>query len=156
MNANPILTPAQVLAHKGGGGGKKAKKEPRRWFAAYAVTRVGDTLIATVPMHTPNPTNGSHGHWWSKSKTKAHQRYIIGSWLGVLRPLPTPPLVVTLTRLSPGTLDDDNLRPALKSVRDGVADALGLPDDRDPRVEWRYGQRTQKEWGVEVRLERAQ
>lgn len=50
------------------------------------------------------------------------------------------PVVVTLTRLSRGELDDDNLRGALKSVRDGVADALGLKSDRDPRVRWEYGQ----------------
>lgn len=49
------------------------------------------------------------------------------------------PCVVRLTRLSPGTLDDDNLRGALKAVRDGVADRLGV-DDRDPRVTWEYAQ----------------
>lgn len=46
---------------------------------------------------------------------------------------------VTLTRIAPRALDDDNLRGALKATRDGVADALGI-DDRDARVEWRYTQ----------------
>ena len=53
---------------------------------------------------------------------------------------PVGPLVVTMTRLSRGELDDDNLRGALKAVRDGIADALGLASDRDPRVRWEYGQ----------------
>jgi hypothetical protein len=36
-------------------------------------------------------------------------------------------------------LDDDNLAAGFKSVRDGIADALGI-DDRDPRVTWAYAQ----------------
>lgn len=48
-------------------------------------------------------------------------------------------------------LDDDNLRSALKAVRDGIAEKLGI-DDRDPRVEWRYGQRKGMV-GVDVELE---
>jgi hypothetical protein len=52
---------------------------------------------------------------------------------------PAGPLVVTLTRVAPRELDGDNLQRALKAVRDGIADALGV-DDRDPRVTWQYGQ----------------
>lgn len=48
-------------------------------------------------------------------------------------------LVVTITRLAPRQLDDDNLAGSAKHVRDGIADALGI-DDRDSRVRWRYGQ----------------
>jgi len=49
-------------------------------------------------------------------------------------------LVVTLCRVAPRTLDDDNLRGATKGLRDGVADALGI-NDNDPRVTWEYQQR---------------
>ena len=61
------------------------------------------------------------------------------------------PLLVTLTRESAGILDDDNLRGALKAVRDGVADWLGVPDN-DPRVTWLYEQRlvARKQYAVEV------
>lgn len=48
-------------------------------------------------------------------------------------------LAVTLTRVAPRELDGDNLQRALKAVRDGIADALGI-DDRDKRIAWRYGQ----------------
>ena len=49
-------------------------------------------------------------------------------------------LTVKLTRVSPRQLDaEDNLPGAFKSVRDGIADALGI-DDRDPRVTWSYAQ----------------
>lgn len=33
-------------------------------------------------------------------------------------------------------MDRDGLEAALKAIRDGIADALGLSDDNDPRVEW--------------------
>jgi hypothetical protein len=47
---------------------------------------------------------------------------------------------VTMTRESAGSLDDDNLRGALKACRDGIADWLGI-NDNDKRVEWVYQQR---------------
>jgi hypothetical protein len=61
---------------------------------------------------------------------------------------------VTITRLSPGTLDDDALPASAKHVRDGVADWLGV-DDRDPHVEWRYAQQTAppRSCGVSIRIQ---
>lgn len=59
---------------------------------------------------------------------------------------------VTLVRLSPRLLDDDNLRGALKHVRDGIADAIGI-DDR--KGEWRYRQTKRKQPGVMVHIEPA-
>jgi hypothetical protein len=61
------------------------------------------------------------------------------------------PCVVTLTRIAPRALDDDNLRGALKATRDEVAAWL-LVDDRDPRVTWTYAERrgAVREYAVEV------
>lgn len=50
---------------------------------------------------------------------------------------PLVPVVVELTRISFGRLDDDNLRQALKGVRDEIAWQLGV-NDRDPIVRWDY------------------
>lgn len=50
-----------------------------------------------------------------------------------------PLVLVRLTRVSPRRLDDDNLRGALKSVRDGVAQWLRV-DDASPLVRWEYQQ----------------
>ena len=63
------------------------------------------------------------------------------------------PVAVVITRIAPRALDDDNLAGACKSVRDGVADALGI-DDRDPRVKWAVAQRRggPREYGAEVTL----
>jgi hypothetical protein len=68
-----------------------------------------------------------------------------------LRAIPYP-AVVTMTRLSPGTLDSDNLQGALKAVRDGIADAFGMADN-DPRIEWRYAQEKCKRGEFAVRIE---
>lgn len=72
---------------------------------------------------------------------------------------------VSFLRIAPGSLDDDNLRPGFKNIRDGVADALGrrawvrqrrqcfgpvvkgkarptrlVGDDSDERASWHYAQ----------------
>jgi hypothetical protein len=60
-------------------------------------------------------------------------------------------VVVVLTRCSPRLLDDDNLAGALKSYRDGVADALGV-NDRDARVSWLVDQAKSSEAGVRIEI----
>jgi hypothetical protein len=69
-------------------------------------------------------------------------------------PAPSPWFIVTLTRVAPSSgLDDDNLRSALKGVRDGVADALGV-DDGSPLIEWHYAQRRgrARQYAVEISI----
>lgn len=73
-------------------------------------------------------------HWAKKAKrTKNHRQ------AAIVIPAHPLPCVVTLTRIAPRALDDDNLRSGLKALRDGIADRLGVKDN-DPRVEWRYAQ----------------
>src|SRR6187397_1973211 len=103
------------------------------------------TCTVTYPMRTRNPANSSQGMTRGAMFAKARQRKAerAASYLHVLslRPLPELPVVVTLTRIAPSSgLDCDNLRSAFKSVRDSVADALGLKNDRDAKVTWDYGQ----------------
>ena len=66
---------------------------------------------------------------------------------------PATPRSVALTRIAPRALDSDNLAAALKAVRDGVADALGM-DDGDPRLIWRYdqGRGRPKEYAIVVEV----
>lgn len=65
------------------------------------------------------------------------------------------PIAVTMTRVSPRPFDDDGLRSALKSIRDGIADVFGLGDNT-PLIEWRYAHRRGKprEYGVEIFVRR--
>lgn len=60
---------------------------------------------------------------------------------------------ITLTRIAPRKLDDDNLRGALKAVRDGVADALGFVDDSDDALTWKYGQEKGRPREYAVRID---
>jgi len=96
-----------------------------------------------IPVYTPSVVN-QRNHWHAKAKqTKAQRQAVAWCWSVFKRNGDVPPLpvVVWLTRVSPRELDDDNLRPALKAVRDEVAYRLGLPNDRDPSVKWEYAQR---------------
>lgn len=104
-------------------------------------------MIVHLPIATVSESN-RRDHWRVKAKRVRLQRRTAA----MLVPGCQLPCVVTLTRISPRLLDDDNLRPALKAVRDGVADRLGV-DDRDPRVEWRYAQRKGAQKAVEVEME---
>lgn len=65
-----------------------------------------------------------------------------------------PLIVITLTRIGPGTLDsEDNLAAAFKAVRDGVASGLAV-DDRHPLLRWLYAQeRRGKEYAARVMIE---
>lgn len=100
-------------------------------------------------MRLPSTAN-LREHWAAKAKrTKAHRAAGRLAWQQLWRAgavLPVQcwtPLVVTLTRLSPRQLDDDNLASAFKAFRDGLADGMkphGVSDDRDPRVRWVYAQ----------------
>jgi hypothetical protein len=72
-----------------------------------------------------------------------------------MRLLEAERVVITLTRIAPGTLDrEDNLTAGFKAVRDGVADGL-MRDDRDGRLRWHYEQvkRGRGIYGVKVQLE---
>lgn len=101
-------------------------------------------LAVTLPGHLTSWSN-SRGSWQARHRwaqrwrmpAKAMARGALVS--GVLSALERGQLEVTLVRVAARALDDDNLRGALKAVRDGVADALGI-DDRDPRVTWSYRQ----------------
>ena len=96
---------------------------------------------ATLPLVVPSVAN-LREHHHAKAKRMTEHRHA-GSLLVRGRTLYGRRLVVLLTRIAPRELDDDNLASALKAVRDGVADGLGV-DDRDPRVTWLCDQRKGK------------
>lgn len=81
-------------------------------------------------------------HWGARSRRAKAQRDLVTL---VLRRTVTAqmmlvaPLVVTITRIAPRRLDDDNATGSAKHVRDAVAALLGV-DDRDDRVRWRVEQ----------------
>lgn len=95
-------------------------------------------------------------HWREKSaRVKTHRntaRLLMAVEGG---PAPTSPgVVITLTRIAPRELDDDNLASGFKACRDGVADWLGI-DDGSKRLQWRYEQRKGKpgQYAAEVHVD---
>jgi crossover junction endodeoxyribonuclease RusA len=107
-----------------------------------------------VPVDTVSTLNRRE-HWAARARRAKEQRVLTAclvasacnaagvdrtrgvEWLGP----------VTLTRICTPRRkirDDDNLRAALKSVRDGVADALHVDDSMRAGVEWRYRQEAQR------------
>jgi hypothetical protein len=102
-----------------------------------------------LPLRTVSEMN-VRTHWSARAKRMKTARRTAAA----LCPASALPCTVTMTRHSAGTLDDDNLRSALKGVRDGIADRLGV-DDASPAVEWRYEQAKAKrgEYAVHIRIE---
>lgn len=93
-----------------------------------------------IPMRVSTPLNGSHGHWRTQAAKRKKERLAVAHVLRCHAPLPALPVVVTMTRHAPRSLDDDNLTSALKSVRDEVAKALGCGDSAKDPILWRYAQ----------------
>jgi hypothetical protein len=121
------------------------------------MTAPPDYWVATVPgLRTVSESN-ARDHWATKAKRAKKQRATVAlvcrSQIG--NP-PALPLVVTLTRISRGTLDaHDNLRSALKACADGVTDWLGLASDRHAGLTFEYAQERAKGYGLRVEIRRA-
>lgn len=78
-------------------------------------------------------------HWRKRQKRVKSERAATAYRIPVALKSLDPFLVVILTRRSRRRLDDDNLRPALKSFRDQIAAALRI-DDATRLVRWEYQQ----------------
>lgn len=120
---------------------------PIRWAIEFS--------ISCRVISESNQRKGWQGRWKrGKAQASALSEAVYNlSYAGVTMPdaNASKALIVTWTHIGP-EMDDDNLRSALKGLRDHLAEWLGLPNDRDPRVEWRYDQRRGRP-GVEVRIE---
>jgi hypothetical protein len=96
-------------------------------------------VSVTLPLRIESVANLRES-WQAKSRRTRMQREAAHWQLKATGEQPLPgPLTVTLTRIGPRPLDDDNLAGGFKAVRDGVADWLGR-DDADPLLTWRYAQ----------------
>lgn len=74
-------------------------------------------------------------HFMTKAKRSKLHRQTAFVMLKAWGVPPALPMTITMTRMSIGTLDDDNLASAMKAARDGVADWLGI-DDGNPGITW--------------------
>lgn len=100
---------------------------------------------AEIPIRTKSSLN-QREHWAAKARrVKAEREATYAMLMGQLRVLQAGEgATVTLTRVAPRLLDDDNLRGALKAVRDAIAFLLGRDDKPGSGIEWRYAQKQGK------------
>jgi hypothetical protein len=109
-------------------------------------------LVLEIPLSKPLPSLANwRGHWRALAALKQAQRHQLALHLrarggpflrewAVMRGNEALRMGVTLTRVSPRTLDaHDNLRTAFKAIVDQLAEAMGM-DDRSKRYEWTYVQ----------------
>lgn len=119
------------------------------------------SLELTLPIRTVSETN-QREHWSARHLRRKGQRFTAWArtFAGLVNAFPVRDVFtpvswhVTLTRVAPRRLDQDNLAGSFKATIDGIADALGV-DDADPRVTWAYEQRRggRGEYAVLVRIE---
>ncbi len=111
-------------------------------------------IVVELPLHCPNPLNGSHGHWAKTAKLRREQRAVVLMALRAKLGKPSVrPSRVRLVRLSAGELDDDGLAASLKAPRDSVAEFYGCDDSRKSGIKWEYAQERCKRGTFGVRVE---
>lgn len=118
-----------------------------------------------IPLHTVSEAN-ERGAWHASARRTREQRRLLELTLAT-KARPPLPVVITIVRVAPLPLDEDNLARALKGIRDQVAcwicpvviqkgkkKGQVTGDDRDPRVTWRVAQRKGKphEYAVEIHV----
>lgn len=99
-------------------------------------------------------------HWAKKYKREHEQRELIGLYLRPILDQITLPVKITLIRVAPRALDDDNLPYSLKSHRDCICDLIrpGMAPGRadgDSLVKCCYKQEKgkPKEYGLKIIFE---
>lgn len=106
----------------------------------------------TIPIRIESEPN-VRCHWAERARRTREHR---GSAFYALKAAKAPftmPVVITLTRIAPRELDDDNLRAGFKGLRDGIADWFQV-NDRTPLIRWEYAQRRgePKQYAAEVKI----
>ena len=97
-------------------------------------------------------------HWTEKSERHKMQKCAVFYALSPHRSSLSLPCTVRLVRIAPRELDeDDNLRIALKWIKDAVAEVITqdfVPGraDGDKRIKWKYGQEYSKEYKVKIEI----
>lgn len=111
--------------------------------------------MIAIPLRTGNGLNARE-HWRQRDRrVRAEREALAWGLLLAQRPdratwRPPIPCSVRITRVAPSNgLDDDNLAGSLKSVRDQIAEWMGVDDKRSDLVRYVYAQR-RGPWAVEI------
>lgn len=124
-----------------------------------------EPIVFEMPLEIRSQVHGKSSHWWAVSAKRKSQRQAsyLATSAALRRAAVDPltfnmdrPLLVTLTRVigyRGRALDDDNLRAAFKSVRDGVSDAFGLKDGPKSPLKFVCTEDRGAVWAVRIRIE---
>lgn len=104
-----------------------------------------------LPVRTQTESNCNE-HWRTRHRRSKAQREVTAALLAHIK-APEPPCVVTITRVSKGVMDDDNLASSAKHVRDEIAKWIGVDDKHRDIVRYVYEQRRGKEFLLEVDIQ---
>jgi|SRR5208283_411141 len=116
---------------------------------------------AKMPIKTVSEAN-SNEHWSAKHKRHKEHRKIVAIYFRNVEIV--PPCTISLTRIAPRMLDDDNLVGSLKHVRDYIADCIlpgyqmgradSIVNDGEFALRWEYSQEkgAPKEYAVKVEV----
>lgn len=117
-----------------------------------------NSITITIPVRIYSEANIQQ-HWAIKHRRKKIiQKAIRYIWNSCSIRNVKLPVTITLTRLAPRTLDDDNLVASFKSARDVVADLLipglapGRADD-NPKIKFLYDQMKSKEYSFKIQAQ---
>jgi hypothetical protein len=103
-----------------------------------------------VPGVLTNPMNGSHGHWdkhrrWAKGWREKASTLMFCAWGRGPHVMPMVPKRVTFLAYVGAEWDDDNLRAAIKPIRDALVDMRVIHDDKPSAGHvFEYAQRVEK------------
>lgn len=92
-----------------------------------------------LDLKTVNEGN-TRSRWRDRARRAKHQRLFARSRTALAVKGVKLPIVVHMCRVGARKLDSDGVPSALKAVRDGIADALGIDDGRDDLITWEYSQ----------------
>lgn len=122
---------------------------PRVWCGGPAEPVGAPALQLEVLVATKSEAN-ERGFFEALNRKKKQDAALEEALFDVV--VPPPPWCVRMTRLSPSSLDDDNLGSAFKRVRDRLAQWLGV-DDRASAVAFCVAQeRRRGEPGVRIEV----
>ncbi len=119
------------------------------WHRAQGVYEV----VVPIRIVSKNETAGGKENGFARSARRAKERAQTRIILGGRRWMYGFPVVVTLSRMAPRLLDDDN--PEVKAVRDQVAEWLGVNDGDTDLVKFVTAQEKRGEFGCRIRIEKA-
>jgi hypothetical protein len=125
-------------------------------LVSFEARPTGYTAVLQFPHRLRSQVHSQSRHWRTVATQRKKERTLARTvleahLLGLASPVSA---TITLTRIAPKRLDDDNLQTVFKSLRDGVADWLEI-DDGSPQLTWCYAQAKgqPREYAVRIGLD---